>query len=52
MTVGVKTVDLGVPTFAMHSIRELAGVEDSYSLFRLLKAFYKAPIVDIEPAYH
>ena len=37
---GVKTLDVGVPTFAMHSIRELAGSEDAYSLARVLKAFY------------
>ena len=37
---GVKTLDVGVPTFAMHSIRELAGSEDAYSLAQVLKAFY------------
>ncbi len=37
---GVKTLDVGVPTFAMHSIRELAGSEDAYSLGQVLKAFY------------
>ncbi len=36
---GVKTVDIGVPTFAMHSIRELAGSQDAYSLFRVLEVF-------------
>jgi len=35
--VGVKTVDVGVPTFAMHSIRELAGRWDAYYLYRVLK---------------
>jgi aspartyl aminopeptidase len=39
-TLGVKTLDVGVPTFAMHSIRELAGSEDAYSLAQVLKAFY------------
>lgn len=34
---GVKTVDVGVPTFAMHSIRELAGTKDAYSLYRALR---------------
>ena len=37
---GVKTIDVGVPTFAMHSIRELAGSLDSFNLVAVLKAFY------------
>ena len=40
--VGVKTIDIGAPTFAMHSIRELAGSEDTYYLYQLLKAFYQS----------
>ena len=39
--VGVKTLDVGVPTFAMHSIRELAGAEDAKALGTLLTAFYR-----------
>lgn len=38
--VGVKTVDVGVPTFAMHSIRELAGRWDAFYLYRVLKQFF------------
>jgi len=38
--IGVKTLDVGVPTFAMHSIRELAGYWDAYYLYRVLKEFY------------
>ncbi|MBL4585334.1 MAG: M18 family aminopeptidase [Pseudomonadales bacterium] len=38
---GVKTLDVGVPTFAMHSIRELAGSEDAYNLYRVIEQFYK-----------
>ncbi len=37
---GVKTVDVGVPTFAMHSIRELAGRWDAFYLYRALKQFF------------
>jgi aspartyl aminopeptidase len=38
--IGVQTLDVGVPTFAMHSIREMAGVEDAYNLFRVLRGLY------------
>lgn len=37
---GVNTVDVGVPTFAMHSIRELAGRWDAFYLYRVLKQFF------------
>ncbi|MGB5324807.1 MAG: M18 family aminopeptidase [Pseudomonadales bacterium] len=37
---GVRTLDIGVPTFAMHSIRELAGSADTAYLYRALRAFY------------
>jgi len=39
--IGVKTVDVGVPTFAMHSIRELAGRWDAFYLYRVLKQFFQ-----------
>lgn len=39
--VGVKTVDIGLPTFAMHSIRELAGSRDAEYLVRVFRAFYQ-----------
>lgn len=38
--IGVPTLDVGVPTFAMHSIRELAGSDDAWSLFKVLRALY------------
>ena len=38
---GVRTLDVGVPTFAMHSIRELAGTRDAFNLYRVLSEFYK-----------
>ncbi len=44
---GVKTIDVGVPTFGMHSIRELAGIEDANSLYQALMHFFKADSVSI-----
>jgi len=38
--IGVRTLDVGVPTFAMHSIRELAGSRDSGYLHTALQAFF------------
>ena len=37
---GVHTLDIGVPTFAMHSIRELAGSQDTTHLYNALKQFF------------
>jgi len=39
-TIGVRTLDIGVPTFAMHSIRELAGTRDTGYMHRALKEFF------------
>ncbi|MFC3116715.1 M18 family aminopeptidase [Cellvibrio fontiphilus] len=38
--VGVKTIDVGCPTFAMHSIRELAGVQDAWNLYRAVVVYF------------
>jgi aspartyl aminopeptidase len=38
-SLGVRTVDVGVPTFGMHSIRETAGSDDAYYLYQVLKHF-------------
>jgi aspartyl aminopeptidase len=45
---GVKTIDIGVPTFAMHSIRELAGSEDAFSLYKVLVQFNQAEQLSVE----
>ncbi|WP_039913652.1 M18 family aminopeptidase [Cellvibrio mixtus] len=45
--VGIKTIDVGCPTFAMHSIRELAGTKDGWWLYKTGVEFFnyaKAPI--------
>ncbi|HAQ86100.1 MAG TPA: M18 family aminopeptidase, partial [Pseudomonas sp.] len=39
---GVRTVDIGLPTFGMHSIRELAGSQDLAHLVKVLSAFYSS----------
>ena len=36
---GIETIDVGLPTLGMHSIRELAGSEDAHSLYKILVAF-------------
>jgi aspartyl aminopeptidase len=33
---GIDTIDVGVPTYAMHSINEVCGSDDAYSLFKIL----------------
>ena len=38
---GVETIDIGVPTYAMHSIRELAGSDDAWYLARVVKRFFQ-----------
>lgn len=36
---GVDTLDIGLPTYAMHSIRELCGRDDAYSLYKILLGY-------------
>ncbi|WP_151900162.1 M18 family aminopeptidase [Sulfurimonas hydrogeniphila] len=33
---GIDTIDVGLPTWAMHSIRELAGSDDAHDLYKIL----------------
>src|SRR5690606_38319214 len=44
---GVETIDIGVPTFAMHSIRELAGSDDAWHTSRVLHNFFSRPLPQI-----
>ena len=39
---GIKTVDVGAPTMAMHAIRELTGNSDPHALFKVLKQWFSA----------
>ena len=36
---GIETIDVGLPTWGMHSTREVAGSEDALSLYKILVAF-------------
>lgn len=40
-SLGIKAVDVGIPLLAMHSIRELAGVEDIYEAYEIYKKFFE-----------
>jgi len=40
---GIRTLDIGVPTLGMHSIRELVGSRDAWDLCRVLRRFYNYP---------
>ncbi len=40
--VGVQTLDVGIPQFGMHSVRETCGVDDVDYLYRSLTAFYRS----------
>lgn len=42
-TLGVHTVDIGVPSLAMHSIRETTGSHDPYMLYQSIAHFYSRP---------
>lgn len=37
--IGIDTVDIGLPTYAMHSIREVCGSNDAYSLYKIILGF-------------
>jgi aspartyl aminopeptidase len=39
---GIKTADIGIPQFAMHSIREMCGVVDLYHYRRFFEEFFKS----------
>lgn len=38
--IGIKTVDVGLPMLAMHSIREMAGSSDAWYLYRVFREYF------------
>lgn len=38
---GINSIDVGEPILAMHSIRELGGIEDHFDAYNIYKAFYE-----------
>jgi aspartyl aminopeptidase len=44
---GIRTADLGVPTFAMHSIRETAGAKDLEYLYAILKRYLETRVLSL-----
>ncbi len=36
---GIETLDIGLPTYGMHSIREVCGRDDAHSLYKILVGF-------------
>jgi aspartyl aminopeptidase len=42
-SLGVQTVDVGIPSLAMHSIRETIGTKDSHMLFKTMVNFFSRP---------
>lgn len=39
--IDIPSVDIGNPILSMHSVRELLGIRDHYSLYRIFQEFYK-----------
>jgi aspartyl aminopeptidase len=44
---GVPSLDVGIPQFAMHSCREIAGVDDPLRLSTVLVSFFEESIGDV-----
>lgn len=46
-TIGIQTLDVGIPSLAMHSIREMAGTIDVWYLYRIMQTYFASRPEDI-----
>ncbi|MCY4178015.1 MAG: M18 family aminopeptidase [Endozoicomonadaceae bacterium] len=46
--IGVRTLDVGLPTYGMHSVRELAGTQDAIMLEKVLTRFYNTSAAQLQ----
>ena len=46
--IGVRTLDIGVPQFAMHSIREMIGSKDAFTLYSVLAQYFEEESLGVE----
>jgi len=49
--IGVRTLDVGIPQLAMHSIRETCGVRDLELLYRVLRQLFEATRLQATEAF-
>ncbi|MBF0224818.1 MAG: M18 family aminopeptidase [Desulfobacterales bacterium] len=50
-SLGIRTIDIGIPILGMHSIRELCGSKDGFYLFQLLKHYYELDKIPFDLAF-
>ncbi len=47
---GIQTVDVGIPTLAMHSIQETTGIKDPWLMYRVLAQFLRCENLPVIPS--